>query len=291
MNSLPVTQLPALPRRAANAHKGTFGTVLVVAGSRGMAGAAVLTGRAALRAGAGLVRVACPIAIQDVVAASYPAYTTLGIRQHTDGTFGDGASEELVEAAREASVVAIGPGLGREAGVVEFVRRFLEELREMPVVIDADGLYAISPLTGPLGRPNQSSVLTPHPGEFARLTGQPAPRTDQERQEQAVALARRVNQTVLLKGSGTVVTDGSRFYRNTSGNPGMATGGSGDVLTGVIAALIAQGLTAFDAAVLGAWVHGRAGDHAMGLLGQTALTAVDILDWLPSAFRELESRW
>lgn len=291
MNLLPVTELPPLPRRPVEAHKGTFGTVLVIAGSRGLAGAAVLTGRAALRAGAGLVRVACPIAIQDVVAASYPGYTTLGIRQHTDGTFGDGACEELVAVAREVSVVALGPGLGREPAVGAFVRQFLSEFRSVPVVIDADGLYAISPLTAPIGAPDTPYVLTPHPGEFARLTGRPAPRSDPDRQTQAVALAQLAHQTVLLKGAGTVVTDGSRLYRNTTGNPGMATGGSGDVLTGVIAALIAQGLSAFEAAVLGAWVHGRAGDHAMTDLGQTALTATDLLEYLPAAFRELEARW
>lgn len=291
MDILPVTDLPRLPRRPEDAHKGTFGTVLVVAGSVGMAGAAVLTGRAALRSGAGLVRVACPANVQAVVAASYPGYTTLGIRQHTDGTFAEGAAEDLVEAANEANVVAIGPGLGRAPAVVAFVRRLLDMLRGVPVVVDADGLFALSPLAAELGDAETPFVLTPHPGEFARLTGQPAPRTQADRQEQAMALAQRVAQTVLLKGTGTVVTDGTRLYRNTTGNPGMATGGSGDVLTGIIAALVGQGLTGYDAAVLGAWVHGRAGDLASAHLGETALTAMDILEHLPAAFRELEAAW
>jgi ADP-dependent NAD(P)H-hydrate dehydratase len=289
--TLPVNELPRLPRRACDAHKGTFGTVLVVAGSTGMAGAAVLAGRAALRGGAGLVRVACPASVLDVVAASYPGYTTIGIRQHTDGTFGDGAAEELIEAAREADVVAIGPGLGRSPAVVAFVRRVLGALREMPAVVDADGLFALSPFNPELLDRAVPLVMTPHLGEFARLTGQPAPTGDAERREQATAFARKFGHVLLLKGAGTLVTDGSRLYRNTTGNPGMATGGSGDVLTGLIAALVGQGLSAFDAAVLGAWVHGRAGDLAAARLGQTALTATDLLDHLPAALREQESTW
>lgn len=291
LDIIPVNELPRLPRRVADAHKGTFGTVLVVAGSLGMAGAAVLTGWAALRSGAGLVRVACPAGVQEVVAAGYPGYTTIGIRQHADGTFGDGAAEELVEAAQEANVVAIGPGLGRASGTVAFVRRFLEMLRGVPAVIDADGLFALSPVTAALGNPETPFVLTPHPGEFARLTGESVPHGDADRLHQLLGFVRRVGQTVLLKGSGTLVAQGQRLYRNTTGNPGMATGGSGDVLTGVIAALIAQGLTAFDAAVLGAWVHGRAGDLAAIQHGQTALTATDLLDNLPAAFQEVEARW
>jgi NAD(P)H-hydrate epimerase len=256
-----------------------------------MAGAAVLTGRAALRAGAGLVRVATPASVQDVVAAVYPCYTTVSIRQHADGTFGDGVVEELAELGREASVVAIGPGLGRSAAIVGFVQRLLDALRDVPVVLDADGLFAVSPLTGEVGNRAAPLVLTPHPGEFARLTGEPLPKTDAERREQALAFARRFGHILLLKGSGTLVADRDRLYRNTTGNPGMATGGSGDVLTGVLAALVGMGLAGFDAAVLGAWVHGRAGDLAAAKLGQTALTAADLLDFLPVAFRELEADW
>jgi NAD(P)H-hydrate epimerase len=160
----------------------------------------------------------------------------------------------------------------------------------MPVVLDADGLFAISPRTREFGGPLKL-VLTPHPGEFARLTGKSAPRTDEEREEQAVAFARTFGGVLLLKGAGTLVTDGQKLYRNTTGNPGMATGGSGDVLTGVISALVGQGLSTFDAAVLGAWVHGRAGDLGAKTLGQTALTAVDLFDYLSHTFRELETSW
>src|SRR5262245_23193732 len=206
MNPTPIHELPRLPRRSHAGHKGTYGKVLVVAGSRGMSGAAVLCGHAALRSGAGLVQVACPAEVQSVVAAAYPGYTTFGIRQHTDGTFGDGAAVEVIQLAREADVITIGPGLGRTSSVTAFVRRLLDELNETPVVLDADGLFAVSPLPNDLGR-RTPLVLTPHPGEFARLTGQSAPRTDEERIEQAVACAHTFGVVLLLKGSGTLVTD------------------------------------------------------------------------------------
>lgn len=290
MDTSPVHELPTLPRRARDGHKGTYGTVLVVAGSRGMSGAAVLCGRAALRGGAGLVRVACPADTQPLVAAAYPGYTTAPIRQHADGSAGEGATDEVLELARDADAVVVGPGLGRAAGTVAHVRRGITGLERTPLVLDADGLFAVSPFADEFRRA-APTVFTPHPGEFARLTGAPAPSTDAERRTQAVAFARKCGGVLLLKGPGTLVTDGARLYCNTTGNPGMATGGTGDVLAGLIGALIAQGLTAFDAAVLGAWVHGRAGDLGAAALGQTALTATDLLDYLPAALRERESHW
>ncbi len=252
MDVAPVHELPKLPRRARDGHKGTYGTVLVVAGSRGMSGAAVLCGRAALRGGAGLVRVACPADTQPLVAAAYPGYTTAPIRQHADGSVGEGAADEVLELARDADAVVVGPGLGRDGSTLALVRRVLNELKDTPLVLDADGLFAVSPFADEFRRA-APTVLTPHPGEFARLTGAPAPTTDAARREQAVAFARRCGGVLLLKGAGTLVTDGTRLYCNTTGNPGMATGGSGDVLAGLIAALIAQGLSAFDAAVLSSW--------------------------------------
>ena len=287
----PITEPPRLPRRPHDGHKGTFGTVLLVAGSRGMSGAAVLAGRAALRGGAGLVRVASPADVQEAIAASYPGYTTFGIRQHADGSFSEGAVEEVVELARAASVVALGPGLGRAAAVVSFVRGLLDELDDVPVVLDADGLVAVSPFAEEYTKRTAPLILTPHPGEFARLTGEAVGSSDAERAARAIDFAQRYRSVLVLKGAGTIVADESRLFRNPTGNPGMATGGSGDVLTGVIAALVGQGLSAFDAASLGVFVHGRAGDLAAMALGQTALTATDLLDYLPAAFREQEAKW
>ena len=290
MDATPVNELPRLPRRVADGHKGTYGKVLVVAGSRTMSGAAVLCGSAALRGGAGLVQVACPAAVQPVVAAGNPCYTTLPIRQHADGAFSEGAADDVVEPGRAATVLAVGPGLGRTPDVAALVRELLSELPQLPAVVDADGLNVLAPWADEFrGRPARL-VLTPHPGEFARLTGGPVPETPYERAEQAVAFAARSGVVLVLKGAGTVVTDGTRVYRNPTGNPGMATGGAGDVLTGLVAALIGQQLPAFDAAVLGSWVHGRAGDLAAAVLGQTGLTATDLIGHLPAALRELESR-
>lgn len=280
-----IHELPRLPRRTADGHKGVYGKVLVLAGSRGMSGAAVLCGRAALRSGAGLVQVACPSCIQTEVAIGHPCYTTFGIRQHADGTFSEGAAADVVELARKATVLAIGPGLGQEGDVARLVRDVIRELPGTPTVVDADGLNALAPFTREFRDRRVPLLLTPHPGEFQRLLHtKPG-----ERERSAVEFAAHYGVVLLLKGMGTLVTDGRREYRNTTGNPGMATGGSGDVLTGVIAALLAQHLAPFDAAVLGAWVHGRAGDLAAGVFGQTSLTAADLPDSLPAAFLELEA--
>ncbi len=287
----PVNELPRLPRRARDGHKGTYGKVLVVAGSRGMAGAAILAGRGALRAGAGLVQVACPACTQPVVAAGNPCYMTVPLRQHADDSFGDGVDDEVVELARVANAVAIGPGIGRTDDAAELVRFVVRALPRTPFVVDADGLNALAPLRDEFrGRPTPL-VLTPHPGEFARLAAVPMHDATTHREALAVPFASRTGVVLILKGAGTLVTDGRRLYRNSTGNPGMATGGSGDVLTGVVAALLGQGLAPFEAAVLATWVHGRAGDIAAAALGQTGLTAADLPDALPAAFRELESRW
>jgi NAD(P)H-hydrate epimerase len=287
----PICELPRLPRRSPEGHKGTYGTVQVIAGSRGMAGAAVLVGRGALHSGAGLVRVACPACIQDVVSAGFPCYTTFGIRQHTDGSFGEGAAFELVDYSKAADVVALGPGLGQGPSVAAFVRAMIELLPKMPIVLDADGLNAIAPFSAGFPKRIAPLILTPHPGEFARLLNCSVQDVLANRESLAVEFAQRTGVVLLLKGSGTIVTDSQKIYRNTTGNPGMATGGSGDVLTGIIAALIGQGLEAFDAAVLGAWVHGRAGDIAAAKLGQVGLTSADLADNLTAAFREIEAAW
>jgi NAD(P)H-hydrate epimerase len=198
--------------------------------------------------------------------------------------------EQLAAQCEKVDAVAIGPGLGRRADTVVFVRQLLACLpARLPVVIDADGLYALSPYAEHALPPDRAVVLTPHAGEFARLSGWPKPQSEPERQEQVIRFTQQWGHVLLLKGAGTLVCDGHQLYRNSTGNPGMATGGSGDVLTGLIAAVLAQGLAPFSAAVLGAWVHGRAGDLAAAHLGWTALTATDLLDFLPYAWKERES--
>jgi len=271
--------LPKLPPRAPDSHKSTFGTVLVVAGSRGMAGAPSLTGTAALRGGAGLVRVAVPEVCLETVAGFEPCYTTVPLPCDVQGRLSSAAAQPVMEQAARATVVALGPGLGQSDELAELVGWLYTKL-EMPMVVDADGLNNLC------GRPEMEApggprILTPHPGEFARLLGhQPAA---EERQSLAVELAARLGAVVVLKGHGTLVTDGERQYVNPTGNPGMSTGGTGDVLTGLIAALVAQGMEPFEAAQLGTFVHGRAGDLAAEEFGQVPIIASDLFEFFPDA--------
>jgi NAD(P)H-hydrate epimerase len=184
------------------------------------------------------------------------------------------------------NVLALGPGLGRSADLDRLVWDVLEQV-QAPVVLDADGLNACQGQTERFRRRTSPLVLTPHPGEFARLADTDIPTVQADRQQIAVRFAAEHGVVLLLKGRGTVVTDGRRVWINPTGNPGMATGGAGDVLTGLIAALLAQGLAAFEAAQLGAYLHGLAGDLARAEVGEVSLIASDLLDHLPAAFRAL----
>ncbi|HEY8504230.1 MAG TPA: NAD(P)H-hydrate dehydratase [Gemmataceae bacterium] len=281
-----VTALPKLPPRPRDGHKGTFGRVLVVAGSRGMSGAAILTGSGALRGGAGLVQVVCPREVQPVVAAGNPCYLTAGLACDSDGHFAGAAEDQLIALAERADVLAVGPGLGVTEGTIWLVRNLLER-GGRPTVLDADGLNVLAPLEpGELRGRADPLILTPHPGELARLLGTSAAELLADREARAVAFAADQGVVLVLKGHQTLVTDGRRLYRNETGNPGMGTGGTGDVLTGLIAALLGQGLDPFAAAQLGVFLHGRAGDLAAAELGEVSLTAADLPDYLPYAFRD-----
>jgi ADP-dependent NAD(P)H-hydrate dehydratase len=275
-----VSELPRLAARAPDSHKGTFGRVLVLAGSRGMSGAAALTGTAALRGGAGLVRVATAQGVSAAVAGHEPSYLTWPLPEDADGMIGTAALPELLELAQANDVLAVGPGLGQSPAVCQVVRTLIASARK-PVVLDADGIFAIRDQLGEIAPP---LVLTPHPGEFARLVGATTAAVQADRTAAAVRFARDYRVVLVLKGHHTVVSDGDAVYVNQTGNPGMATGGSGDVLTGVVAALLAQGMRSFDAAVLGVFVHGRAGDLAARELGELSLIASDLLRYLPAAF-------
>jgi NAD(P)H-hydrate epimerase len=279
-----VRSVPRLPPRAADSHKGTFGRVFVVAGSIGMTGAAALVGRAALRAGAGLVRVATARSALPIVAAIEPSYTTLPLPEDAAGRVSSKAINVILNAAEENDVLALGPGLGQSTGLRSVVEALVQQ-EGLRLLIDGDGLNHLSKLTGWPRKRKADLILTPHPGEMKRLwSGLFREDMPQDRQETATRLVQATGAVVALKGAGTVVTDGGRLYVNTTGNPGMATAGSGDVLTGVTAALAGQGLSSFDATVLGVYVHGLAGDLAAGRLGQVSLIATDLIDALPEAF-------
>ncbi len=280
-----VQSIPRLPPRATDSHKGTFGRVFVVAGSIGMTGAAALVGRAALRAGAGLVRVATAKSALPIVAAIEPSYTTLPLPEDTAGRVSSKAIHAILNAAEENDMLAIGPGLGQSTGLRSVVEALVEQ-EGLRLLIDGDGLNNLSKLAGWPKKRKADLILTPHPGEMKRLwSGLFREDMPQDRQETATRVAQITGAVVALKGAGTVVTDGTRLYVNTTGNPGMATAGSGDVLTGVTAALAGQGLSSFDATVLGVYTHGLAGDIAAARLGQVSLIATDIVDALPEAFQ------
>jgi NAD(P)H-hydrate epimerase len=284
-----VTTLPTLPKRPADSNKGMYGTVLVVAGGRGMAGAAALVGAATLRSGAGLVRVACPAEVQPVVAGFEPSYMTYPIESDGEGLLRFMPARRAIERLLErADVLAMGPGLGQSPELRELVHWVVEEVK-VPTVLDADALNALAGQTNTLARLHRPVIITPHPGEFARLTGRSIKEIQADREGHAAALAEPDHLVVVLKGYGTVVTDGRRLYVNGTGNPGMAKGGAGDVLTGVIAALLGQKLPPFEAAQLGVHVHGLAGDIARDESGEIGLIAGDIVDSLPDAFYHLTS--
>lgn len=280
-----VTELPRLPPRAADSNKGNFGRVLVVAGSRGMSGAAVLCGSAALRAGAGLVKIALPESILHIVAPCNPCYMTVPLPEDLEGRLMIEALAEVTSLVRASDIAAIGPGLGRNEDLAELLPKLIQRV-ETPIVLDADGLNAFAEKPETLKKHKGPLILTPHPGEFARLLGTDTKAVQSGRAELAGRFASEFGVILVLKGQGTIVSDGRRAYRNTTGNPGMATGGTGDVLTGVIAALWGQGLDAFEAAQLGVHVHGRAGDLASAHLGEPGLIATDLLTYLPEALRE-----
>jgi NAD(P)H-hydrate epimerase len=280
-------QIPKLKKRAKNAHKGDFGKVLVVAGSVGMSGAAALVGRAALRAGSGLVRVAVPKSILPIVASLEPCYTTLPLAEDDKGHIGSKAINAILDAAADNDVLAFGPGVGIARGVSTVLAALLEQ-PNLKLVIDADGLNNLATLKEWLSKCKANLILTPHPGEMKRLWDSifriPLPA---DRKEQAIKLSQKTNAIVVLKGAGTVVADGTRVYVNTTGNPGMATAGSGDVLTGIIASLYGQKIEAFDAAILGVYVHGLAGDIAAKKRGEISLIATDIIEALSDSFKEI----
>ena len=286
-----VRMVPSLPPRERAAHKGTFGTVLVVGGAPGMIGAPALTALSALRGGAGLVMMALPASIQPFAAVLCPCATSIRLPVDDRGELSPEAPEALADACARADVLAVGPGMGRSEVGEAMVRRALA--MEQPIVLDADGLNNLAALADWPALVNGPLVLTPHPGEMSRLTGASTGGIQSDRPRAAVEAVRRWSEgrateaplVCVLKGAGTVVTDGRRLYVNTTGNPGMATGGSGDVLTGLIAALIGQGLDPFDAAVLGVYLHGDAGDAFASRACDVALIATDLIDELPAAFR------
>lgn len=280
-----VRTVPRLPRRPRDSHKGDFGHVLVLGGSPGLTGAPALAGLGALRAGAGLATVGCPRAVQPVVAGFSPCLMSLGLPDTPGGALSHAGLAPALRFSSRCRAVVLGPGLGRDPDTGEFVRSFVTSV-EAATVVDADGLNLLAGHAESLREAEGTFVLTPHPVEAGRLLGLPKTAPAPKDRRKAVAdLAAMTGSVAVLKGHRTLVCDGKRLYENRTGNPGMATGGTGDVLAGIIGALLARGLDPFDAAVLGTWAHGRAGDLAARRLGESALIATDLLESLGGALR------
>lgn len=276
-----------LPRRPLDGHKGTFGHLLAVAGSPGKSGAAALTATAGLRGGAGLVTLGCPGAVQAAVAAQVPEVMT-AVLEEESGALCAAAAPALAALCAGKQALAVGPGLGTADGTGDLVRQLLAG-SELPAVVDAD---ALNHLAGHLdvlaARAGRATILTPHPGEMARLCGRDTAEIQADRLRIARDFARTHGVVLVLKGARTLtaVPDG-RVFINATGNAGMASGGMGDVLTGLIGALLAQGLPAEDAAVLGTYLHGLAGDRLAARMGCAGLLAGDLLTELPAARQSL----
>lgn len=280
-------------KRKADTHKGNYGHVLVVAGSRGMTGAPVLSAESALRSGAGWVTLAVPRSVYPIVARKVT--TEIMVHPLPDagvGTLSRPSVKALRPLLKKADVLAVGPGLSRKPAVF-FVVRQLVTKAEQPIVLDADGVIALAGLKR-LSRPRHagSLVMTPHPGEMAKFLGITTAAVQRDREKITREVAKILGAVIVLKGHHSVVAAPTgKPYINRTGNPGMASAGMGDLLTGLIAALIGQGLDPFTAAKSGVYLHGLAGDLAVQRFGQVSLTASDVQQALPAAFQKAKRQW
>ena len=267
--------LSLLPDRNPWGHKGNFGKLLLLCGSRGYTGAAFFAAMGALRAGAGLVFLGVPASIYGIEAVKLNEPVIFPLPD-AGGRLSADAVPEILTRLPQMDAVLVGPGLGQSEGTLAVVRAVLEKA-ECPVVVDADGINVLSAHRDLLRGRKLPTILTPHDGEFARLGGV----IGEDRMAAAAALAEELGCVVLLKGHETCITDGTDGYINPTGNPGMAVGGSGDVLAGVITALLGAGLPPLEAAACGAWLHGAAGDRCAAELGQYGMLPTDMLSALP----------
>ena len=267
--------LSLLPDREETAHKGDFGKLLLLCGSRGYTGAAALAAMGALRSGAGLVYLGVPESIYAIEAVKVTEPIVFPVPDQ-DGKFDRSACEGIMKMLPKMDAVLIGPGIGLSEGTFQVTKTVLENFTG-PVVLDADGINVISAHKDILRERTAVTVVTPHVGEFTRLGGDP----EEDREVAARSLASNLGVICVLKGHKTIITDGNTTYTNPTGNPGMAVGGSGDVLAGMIVSLLGQGLDPLEAAACGAWLHGAAGDVCAGQLGQYGMLPTDMLNVLP----------
>ncbi len=273
------------PRRKPESHKGNFGKVFILAGSRGFSGAPYLVSVGALRAGAGLITLAVPKSLYQVMALKLIEVMTKPLPETRQGSFSLKAEREIKGFLKSQDVLALGPGLGQNPETQALTRHVALSC-DKPLVIDADGLNAFLGNPDLLKRLRSPAILTPHPGEAGRLFDCGVPKDDTGRKRFASQVARQYGVVLVLKGHHTVIAaPNGKVGMNLTGNPGLATGGSGDLLTGIIAAFLGQGLDPFSAARCGVFIHGFAADLAVKEFGEISLTPMDVLQYLPKAFK------
>jgi NAD(P)H-hydrate epimerase len=271
-----------LPERIEWGNKASFGKVLIIAGSRGMSGAARLAAQAAARTGAGLVYLGFPETMADVFDSTLLEAVKIPLPDTGDGHLALSAAETILEKSADAKLIALGPGLGTHPETVELVKKIFKGSKK-PLIVDADGINALATDINLLSGKKPPLILTPHPGELARLIGGEPREIDQKRLDICEEYARKWSLVLVLKGAPTITACPSETWVNSTGNSGLASGGSGDVLTGIIAGLVAQGMALSPAARLGVWLHGKAADIAVEDIGEHSLLAGDIIEYLPDA--------
>lgn len=276
-----------LPFRPDDANKGTMGTLLNISGSYAMAGACILSSLSALKSGVGLLKVALPASIYPIVASTVYEAVFIPVADSDSGTVDINSLSHLLYNAKCSSATLLGCGLKLCDETITFVKEFVTACTT-PMLIDADGINALSMNIDVLKEVRADIVLTPHPKEMSRLTGLSVEYIMENRVEVAENFANKYSVTVVLKGKNTVITDGKSTFINPTGNSGMAKGGSGDVLSGIISSLMAQGVKPLDACCVGTYIHGLAGDLASQDLSRISMLPRDIVDYLPKAFKTIE---
>jgi NAD(P)H-hydrate epimerase len=287
-----IKSLPKLNPRKSDTHKGRYGRVLVLAGSPGMTGAAYLCSKSALRSGSGIVTLGIPESLNPVMEVKLTCVMTHPLPETKASTLSNKARNEIMKLCEAHDVVALGPGLSQQPETKELILWLIKNI-DRNMVIDADGLNALTDNVNVLHKIKKGTVLTPHPGEMSRLTGLGSAKgVQKERLNTATRFVQSIRKKLsdekklilVLKGDKTIVTDYGKVYVNRTGNPGMATAGAGDVLTGIIVSLIGQGYDVFDASQLGVYIHGLAGDIVAKKKGEQSMIASDIIEYLPDAF-------
>lgn len=276
------------PKRPDDGHKGTFGHVFIIGGSRGFSGAPVLAGMAAVRSGTGLVTVGLPESLGEMSDKGLPETMTFPLPETPQGTVSMAALEEIYGFASDKDAVVIGPGLSQHAKTAECIREVIQECSH-PLVVDADGLNALQGHMEIIRQRQYPTILTPHPGEMARLLNTTSSEIQNARIDVATQASEDWQCTIVLKGKDTVIASPNETCKlNPTGNAGMGTGGSGDVLSGLLGGLLAQGMSPHNASLLGVFLHGLAGDLSAHHLSQRGMTATDIARHIPYAWMELE---